>query len=130
MKNRVFDAAAMAANIASGGNTARALLESCIQHIEATDAQVNAFTEKTLHRAFAEADAVDARRAKGETLGPLAGVPYAVKNLFDIEGLVTLAGSTINRSHAAQAYRLPEAGGSLWHDLENGAAVVWLFVLV
>ena len=91
MNNIASDAPAMAACVASGETTARALLESCVMQIEATDAKVNAFTDKTLSRAFAEADAVDARLAKGEALGPLAGVPYAVKNLFDIEGLVTLA---------------------------------------
>lgn len=100
MTNRVFDAPALAASVASGETSARTLLESCVSQIETTDAKVNAFTDKTLSRAFAEADAVDVRRAKGESLGPLAGVPYAVKNLFDIEGLVTLAGSTINRSNS------------------------------
>lgn len=103
MNSIALDAPAMAASIARGETTARALLESCLDQIETTDARVNAFTDKTLSRAFAEADAVDVRRAKGERLGPLAGVPYAVKNLFDIEGLVTLAGSTINRSHAKAA---------------------------
>ena len=94
-----LDAPAMAASVASSETKARALLESCVKRIEATDAKVNAFTDKTFSRAFAEADAVDARFAKGEALGPLAGVPYAVKNLFDIEGLVTLAGSVVNRNH-------------------------------
>ena len=94
-----LDAPAMAASVASSETKARALLESCVKRIEATDAKVNAFTDKTLSRALAEADAVDARFAKGEALGPLAGVPYAVKNLFDIEGLVTLAGSVVNRNH-------------------------------
>jgi AtzE family amidohydrolase len=103
MNSIAFDAPAMAASVASGETTARALLESCVRQIEATDVRVNAFTDKTLSRAFAEADAVDVQRAKGEPLGPLAGVPYAVKNLFDIEGVVTLAGSTINRNHAKAA---------------------------
>ena len=101
MKNIAFDAPTMAACIANGEISARELLESCASQIEATDERVNAFTSMALNRAFAEADAVDARRAKGEVLGPLAGVPYAVKNLFDIEGVVTLAGSKVNRSHAA-----------------------------
>ena len=90
----------MAAAVASGEVSARELLTASIAKIDETDARVNAFTSLSLKRAFAEADAVDAARSRGETLPPLAGVPYAVKNLFDIEGEVTLAGSKINRSHA------------------------------
>ena len=105
MKNMVFDAAAMAAAVVAGEVSARELLDASLARIESTDARVNAFTDKTLVRARAEAEAVDAQRKAshkhGHALGPLAGVPYAVKNLFDIEGVVTLAGSTINRSHTA-----------------------------
>jgi AtzE family amidohydrolase len=103
MNSIVIDAATMAAQVAAGHISARELLQNCLAQIDATDARVNAFTEKTRFRAFAEADAVDTRRIKGQMLGPLAGVPYAVKNLFDIEGVVTLAGSKVNRSHAAAA---------------------------
>lgn len=101
MKTVAFDAAAMAGAVASGEVSARELLDASLARIEATDGRVNAFTEKTLARARAEADAVDARRAASQPLGPLAGVPYAVKNLFDIEGVVTLAGSIVNRSDPA-----------------------------
>lgn len=90
----------MARAIAAGELSAAEVLEACIARIEATDGRVNAFTGKSYARARAEAAAVDARRARGETLPPLAGVPYAVKNLFDIEGEVTLAGSKINRGDA------------------------------
>ncbi|MES2942864.1 MAG: AtzE family amidohydrolase [Pseudomonadota bacterium] len=100
MKDIPFDAAAMAAAVASGEVSARELLTASIAQIDATDARVNAFTSLTLNRAFAEADAVDVARHRGDVLPPLAGVPYAVKNLFDIEAEVTLAGSRINRSHA------------------------------
>src|SRR5262249_5823779 len=51
-------------------------------------------------RALAKAAAIDAERARGRRLGALAGVPFAVKNLFDIAGLPTLAGSKINRDRA------------------------------
>ncbi len=91
---------ALARAIAAGDCSAREVLESHITRIESTDARVNAFTGKSYTRARLEADAVDAQRARGETLPPLAGVPYAVKNLFDIAGEVTLAGSQINRSHS------------------------------
>ncbi len=100
MKKIAFDAAAMASAIQSGEVSARELLDSCMARIAATDAQVNAFTSQGLARAQQEADAVDERRRQGAPLGPLAGVPYAVKNLYDIEGITTLAGSKINRSHA------------------------------
>ena len=45
----------------------------------------------------AAGEAGDAAIAAGQKVGPLAGVPFAVKNLFDIEGVRTLAGSKINR---------------------------------
>jgi AtzE family amidohydrolase len=63
----------------------------------------NAYTEVTEARARAEAAAVDAAVARGEDPGPLAGVPVAVKNLFDLEGLPTLAGSKIRRTAAPAA---------------------------
>ena len=47
MNNVALDAPSMAASVASGQTSARALLESCISRIEATDARVNAFTDKT-----------------------------------------------------------------------------------
>jgi amidase/aspartyl-tRNA(Asn)/glutamyl-tRNA(Gln) amidotransferase subunit A len=76
-------------------------LEAYVQRIEVTDASINAFTGRTYERAWREADAVDAMRSRGDVLPLLAGVPYAVKNLFDVQGEVTLAGSRVNRSNAA-----------------------------
>src|SRR5271167_3815056 len=55
-----------------------------------------AVTEVTAARARKRAAGLDAQRAAGDKLGPLAGVPFAVKNLFDIAGLSTRAGSKIN----------------------------------
>lgn len=85
--------------LASGHASAREVADACIARTEAGNGRVNAFTDFTFARARAEADAIDARRARGEPLPPLAGLPYAVKNLFDIDGVVTRAGSKINRSH-------------------------------
>ncbi len=94
----------MAASVAAGDVSARELLSASIARIDSTDAWVNAFTERTVARAEREANAIDTQCARfrkysdrRDQPGPLAGVPYAVKNLFDIEGVVTLAGSTINR---------------------------------
>jgi AtzE family amidohydrolase len=103
MSTLAFDASAMARAVASGEVSARELLAAAISRIDATEPGVNAFTSRTLERARLEADAVDAAALAGEVLPPLAGVPYAVKNLFDIEGTVTLAGSRVNRRHAPAA---------------------------
>lgn len=89
------------ADMAAGRCSAREVLQACIARIEASNPRVNAFTDTTFTRAFAEADAIDQQRQRGAPLPPLAGLPYAVKNLFDIEGVVTRAGSKINREHAA-----------------------------
>ena len=93
--------------------------EQAIARIEQRNPQVNAFTHFTYERALFEAKQVDQRKAKGEPLGPLAGVPYAVKNLFDIEGLTTVAGSIVNKGNppaqhdAVLVSRLKAAGAVL-----------------
>ena len=70
---------------------------------QARNGAINAFTAVTEDRALAEAAAVDAARAAGRDPGPLAGVPFAVKNLYDIAGLPTIAGSRIDRDRAPAA---------------------------
>ncbi|MBN3751524.1 AtzE family amidohydrolase [Paraburkholderia sp. Tr-20389] len=88
-------ALAIARAYADGAFSARELIEATLARIDAHDTQVNAFTAVTHERALAEADALDARRASGQTLPPLAGVPFAAKNLFDIAGVTTIAGSRV-----------------------------------
>ena len=87
----------IARRVVAGEISARAVTEALLARIAARNPALNAFTDVTAERALREADAVDAKRRRGEALGPLAGVPYAVKNLFDIAGLPTRAGSKINR---------------------------------
>lgn len=98
-----YGAIAIARAYANGDFSARELIEATLVRIDAYDAQVNAFTAVTRERALVEADALDARRARGDTLPPLAGVPFAAKNLFDIEGIATLAGSRVLRDAPAAA---------------------------
>jgi len=86
-------ASAITDAIGKGETTASAVVEQCLATISARDKALNAFTDVTRERALARAKAVDAAKAKG----PLAGVPFAVKNLFDVKGLPTRAGSRINR---------------------------------
>jgi AtzE family amidohydrolase len=90
---------AVAQGIASGHFTASEVLAAYMRRIEITDAQVNAFTTPCFERAVQEAKVIDQRRARGDTLPSLAGVPYAVKNLYDIQGVVTLAGSRVNQTN-------------------------------
>jgi AtzE family amidohydrolase len=105
--------------VASGERSAREVCDAALARIDASDTHINAFTERTVTRARAEADAVDARRARGEVLPPLAGLPYAVKNLYDIAGVTTLAGSIVNRElppakeDAVLVHRLKAAGAVL-----------------
>lgn len=74
-----------------------------LERATATHTTINAFTTITIERARQEAAAVDAAIAAGRDPGPLAGVPYAVKNLFDLAGVVTVAGSKINRANPPAA---------------------------
>lgn len=119
-------AAEIAAAVLAGRTTARSVLESALDRIAAVNPRVNAFTDVLADRARAAADRLDARRAKGDALGPLAGVPFAVKNLIDVAGIATRAGSKINRAHPAAkrdgalVRRLEAAGGVLIGALNMG----------
>ncbi len=94
------DACAIAEAVRTGKQSAETVTQAYLDRIRSQNPQLNAFTHVGETRALAQARAIDARRAKGETLGALAGVPFAVKNLFDIKGLTTLAGADHNRDHA------------------------------
>jgi AtzE family amidohydrolase len=112
-----MNAAATAAAIRSGRLRAADVTEAALADIAARNPRYNAFTEVTAGRARAEAAAVDEGVAAGRDPGPLAGVPYAVKNLFDLKGVTTLAGARIERGKPGatrDAYlvrRLRAAGG-------------------
>lgn len=109
----------IARQVASGERTAVAVLDATLAGVRVRDPHYNSFTLVTETRARQEAAAIDARRARGEALPPLAGVPYAVKNLFDIAGEVTLAGGKVNASNpparhdARLVTRLRDAGAVL-----------------
>jgi 1-carboxybiuret hydrolase len=83
--------------VASGKVCALGVTEAALARIAHLNPTLNAFTAVTAERSRARAKAIDA--APGKAKLPLAGVPFAVKNLFDIEGIATVAGSKINRSH-------------------------------
>jgi aspartyl-tRNA(Asn)/glutamyl-tRNA(Gln) amidotransferase subunit A len=90
--SKAATAAAIARAVASGAATASAVVHEALSRIALYEPAVNAFTDVVAERARKRAAEIDAGRVKG----PLAGVPFAVKNLFDIAGLPTRAGSKIN----------------------------------
>ncbi|MEI7712763.1 MAG: amidase family protein, partial [Rhodospirillales bacterium] len=73
--------------------SAVASVEAALARIAELNPTLNAFTAVTAERATAKAAALDA----SPSALPLKGVPFAVKNLFDVEGIATLSGSRINR---------------------------------
>jgi aspartyl-tRNA(Asn)/glutamyl-tRNA(Gln) amidotransferase subunit A len=89
--------AEIARAVNAGETTAAAVIEAALARIRKTNPVLNAFTDVTAKRARERAKRLDEQRAAGQPLGPLAGVPFAVKNLFDIAGISTLAGSKIGR---------------------------------
>ena len=114
-----LDATALAAAIRAGQCSAREAVEAALAAVAARDPGLNCFTAVTAERALAAAARMDTLRARGDELAPLAGVPFGVKNLFDIEGLTTVAGSKIRRDappatcDATAVAALTGAGGAL-----------------
>jgi AtzE family amidohydrolase len=94
----------IADDVKAGRTTARAVVSGALQQIDLQDRALNAFTAVFASQAMADSEAVDRALAAGRRVGPLAGVPFAVKNLFDVAGVSTLAGSKL-RQEAAPAER-------------------------
>ncbi len=102
------------------------VIEAALARIAKHDPILNSFTDVTADRARAKARAIDAAIAAGKNPGPLAGVPFAAKNLFDVQGLATRAGSKINRDlkpsqrDATLIERMEAAGAVLVGALNMG----------
>ena len=96
MKNNIhLTAQAMVDGFESGRLTSVGVTEAALQRIAAVDGAVHAFLHVDAQGALATAAAVDADRAAGKPLPPLAGVPIAVKDVLVTKGLPTTAGSRI-----------------------------------
>nr|MCU0567824.1 AtzE family amidohydrolase [Oculatellaceae cyanobacterium Prado106] len=99
--------------------SAEQVVQAALDRIAERDGAINSFTAVISEQALADAVHVDTAIAQGEDPGALAGVPFAVKNLLDIEGLTTLAGSKINHDNppasqnATTVTRLKQAGAIL-----------------
>ncbi|ERF84008.1 AtzE family amidohydrolase [Bradyrhizobium viridifuturi] len=122
----LLSAAEIAQAVSHRKMTAFAATEAALARIAQHDKVLNAFTDVTADRARAKARAIDAAIAAGQPAGPLAGVPFAVKNLFDVQGLSTRAGSKINRDlpasprDATLIERMEAAGAVLVGALNMG----------
>jgi aspartyl-tRNA(Asn)/glutamyl-tRNA(Gln) amidotransferase subunit A len=121
-----LSAAEIAQAVATRKISALSATEAALARIARHNPVLNCFTDVTAERARAKARAVDAAIAAGQKPGPLAGVPFAVKNLFDVQGLATRAGSKINRDltpssrDATLIERMEAAGAVLVGALNMG----------
>ncbi|TVP67801.1 MAG: AtzE family amidohydrolase, partial [Nodularia sp. (in: Bacteria)] len=113
------DALSIAAAVRTGEVSAVEVTQAALTRITAQNPQLNCFTAITAETALINAAKIDQEIAQGKNPGLLAGVPFAVKNLYDIAGLTTLAGSKINAENppasqdATAVAKLKQAGAVL-----------------
>lgn len=113
------DAVSIAAAVRTGEVSAVEVTQAALARIAAQNHQLNCFTAVTAETALIDAAKIDREIAQGKNPGALAGVPFAVKNLYDIAGLTTLAGSKINAENppasqdATAVAKLKQAGAIL-----------------
>ncbi|MEI7778513.1 MAG: amidase, partial [Actinomycetes bacterium] len=95
---------AIAAAVRAGRITAADLVRESLRRIDELDPAINSVVARRDDLAIAEANAMDARIARGEDPGPLSGMPLLVKDLEDVAGMVTTAGS-VSLAHSSAAVR-------------------------
>ena len=89
------DVIAIAGRVQRGETTALAVAEQALARIDAGNGELNAFLTIARDEVLEQARAIDAKRARGEALGPLAGVPIALKDALCTRGVRTTCGSKI-----------------------------------
>ncbi|EAZ92090.1 AtzE family amidohydrolase [Crocosphaera chwakensis] len=118
MNINYLDAIALSQKIKKQEISATNIISQFIHNIEQQNPILNCFTTILKNKAIEQAENLDYKITKGEDTGVLTGVPFAVKNLFDIEGVITLAGSKINQENApatqdATAIKKLKAAGAI-----------------
>jgi amidase len=108
------------AALEQGTVTSRALLEDAVKRHKALKSTINAVVVMDLNRARRDADAADARRAKGERLGPLGGLPMTVKECFDLSGHPATAANAILSRRNKNCHDAP-----LVAHLRKAGAIIW-----
>ncbi len=111
-------AAELARKVASGEVTARHLTDMFLERIAAHDELIGSYLTVDAEGARAQADAIDAARARGDALGALGGVPVALKDILVTEGLETTAASEILRGW------VPPYDGTVVARLRAAGAVI------
>jgi aspartyl-tRNA(Asn)/glutamyl-tRNA(Gln) amidotransferase subunit A len=103
--------------LARGEQSSRALVEDCLARIDAGNRRLHAFVRVFADTARAEADRADAAAARGTSLGPLHGIPFAMKDLADIAGHEPSFGSRCYgrgvAEHTAPAVARLQASGAV-----------------
>lgn len=89
------DAATVAAAMQAGEVSSVEVTQACLDRIDAVDGEVHAFLHVDRDAALASARVIDEQRASGAQLGPLAGVPLALKDVLTMRGVPTTCGSRI-----------------------------------
>ena len=113
-------ARSMLADLKARKISARELLDAHIAQNDRVAKRINAVTETDIPRAQKDAAAIDAARAKGEALGPLAGLPLVVKDGFDVENLPAWSGNPALRDRPKDC-----ADATVVADTREAGAVIW-----
>ncbi len=125
----------IAAAVRNGERSAVAVVTEAIDRLKQRDRRIGAVTRLLEDEALADAQALDAMIAQGEDPGPLAGVPFGVKDLFDVEGIPTTAGAAMRKDappaiRDAEAVRRLKAAGAILVATLNMDEYAYGFVTV
>lgn len=104
--------------IADGRLTAKQMVESCFECIEATESTLNAWQYLDKEHALQQAEALDEIRRRGEPLGALHGIPVGLKDIFDTDNMPTERGSPIYKN------RQPESNATVVDKLIEAGAII------
>ncbi|QDU28746.1 Glutamyl-tRNA(Gln) amidotransferase subunit A [Anatilimnocola aggregata] len=113
-----WSAAEIARRIAAKSISAQDVCQAFVTRCQAVNPQLNAFTWQRFEQALSEATSIDERLARGETLGPLAGVPITVKDCF------YFAGSTASIGLSTLQHEVSTETGPLVQRLQRAGAIV------